>query len=858
MWKTIQRINRVLGRIALAAVLGILGMAPVHAAIGDDPASVIATRTAPGETTAFVCGSSGFIIVQFFLGTAIVSEIESGTTCTPGVAIGGPGLPAADAVQYVDENLNDFFPLLFDGDLFGDFGIPSSPFLPPAFLGGDIGGAAQVGQQAPVRQQQQQAGAGGQAQAAPPNEPGFACLRCRDELAKLESRLENAKALREFVENRLNGLKNGDQGTIEAAGLGKGDVEDTVRKGVEEGIAALEQQRNIAIADLNRLRFDPGFFFPTLFDPQGEPGTRGTDQVDDRVNRDIGVLVAKAASTNGDNSNLILDENRIEGAAEAFASINVGGDAAENIDDRIADAGLTFRNAFAQAQNQQSELDRQQTAAFQAIADAAIGKLQGKAEDVALDVAKKGGRTAVAALSGPLAPATGTAFNIAFNIGVAFEEEITSGRFRVGKVISEAFESTKDDFSELSDQTAAILLVPLFSDAAQEEKRQFGIAAVQLKKAELLIRLKKINQRITELRNLTDEEIDELTDTAQEQAIQQAIAQDQARIDAFDQDIQNLEAEIAAKKAECDRICADDKNASLKRSEAFVLARNTTTAAGAGKGMQVIAAGKLLPGGFGPGSTLNGSGRSILEDPRLNVFLSTSVSISEDGRVAGLDGTSLSASAGASWMFSDHLNVGVAARFHSSDVSGVGQNLKGHAWSLALFAQTRLPADVALDLGLAYGRSNTDGTFNNAGTFTTADVDANVFAAQISASRAFQVESFSVQPNLGLTLTHSDRGAFQLSDGQFAPGNNDTSVFLRGGVGIARSTPIENGFTLSTSAGLGAFYEITEGRTGLSASGALGLVGNDGTSATAKFSFSGPSDDQFSGTGSLNFVVPFN
>ena len=125
------------GKLILMLSVASLVTTPGYGAVGDDPASVIATRTAPGETTAFVCGSGGFLIVQFFLGSALVSEVESGTTCSPVIAAPGSGLPVADAIQYVDENLDDFFPVLFDGDLFGGLGIPSSPVAPITIVSPD-------------------------------------------------------------------------------------------------------------------------------------------------------------------------------------------------------------------------------------------------------------------------------------------------------------------------------------------------------------------------------------------------------------------------------------------------------------------------------------------------------------------------------------------------------------------------------------------------------------------------------------------------------------------------------------------------------------------------------------------------
>jgi len=78
---------------------------PAFAAAGDDPASVIATRTGPGETTSQSCGSNGFIMVSFFLGSVLVSSIESGTTCSGGGGGGTSNATAPDVQSQLEQDL---------------------------------------------------------------------------------------------------------------------------------------------------------------------------------------------------------------------------------------------------------------------------------------------------------------------------------------------------------------------------------------------------------------------------------------------------------------------------------------------------------------------------------------------------------------------------------------------------------------------------------------------------------------------------------------------------------------------------------------------------------------------------------
>lgn len=75
-----------------------------HAGAGDDPASVIATRTAPGETTSQSCGGNGFVVVTFSVGSSVVSTVESGTPCSSGGSSGGGSTPPPSDLQAIIDN----------------------------------------------------------------------------------------------------------------------------------------------------------------------------------------------------------------------------------------------------------------------------------------------------------------------------------------------------------------------------------------------------------------------------------------------------------------------------------------------------------------------------------------------------------------------------------------------------------------------------------------------------------------------------------------------------------------------------------------------------------------------------------
>ena len=96
---------------------------------GDSPAGVLEATALAGETTERVCLSNGFIQVLFINSSGVVvSRIESGTRCDPNADNGDDddnALSGQQAGSQVDGVLQQIVPGGIDGDLFGDFGIPS-------------------------------------------------------------------------------------------------------------------------------------------------------------------------------------------------------------------------------------------------------------------------------------------------------------------------------------------------------------------------------------------------------------------------------------------------------------------------------------------------------------------------------------------------------------------------------------------------------------------------------------------------------------------------------------------------------------------------------------------------------------
>ena len=275
---------------------------------------------------------------------------------------------------------------------------------------------------------------------------------------------------------------------------------------------------------------------------------------------------------------------------------------------------------------------------------------------------------------------------------------------------------------------------------------------------------------------------------------------------------------IEEKKAECNRLCPlpkSSRNTSPSLFERSTLIKKRTLGnADAGSAQQlgdgdVLASGDTLTLNFDlrefretQGVSQSLGGRSLLTDPRFNVFASGSISFGENNDGAlDQDSFSYGFSLGASYLLTPTLNLGVAGRFAKADIDDVGSDLDVTTFGLAAFAQAKLDP-ITIGAIAAYSRSDIDGEFTGATGSATANTDTDVFSGQITASTQFTIEDVTLTPNASVSYVSSNRDAFTLSNGEVAPGNEEDSViFSLGGSASTSFEMKESGWTLSPSIG---------------------------------------------------------
>ena len=140
------------------------------------------------------------------------------------------GFDANQAAEVIDSNLNDIFPELLDGDVFGALGVPEPPIL--LLFDAD-------------RRNQ-------------------ACKDCNDRLAALQAQLDKEKAFLDARRAALEGLVALDQDAIAAEGLPTLDELIAEHPQIDQ-LALLQEQRQAQIEALQVLRKD----FPFLKDITG-------------------------------------------------------------------------------------------------------------------------------------------------------------------------------------------------------------------------------------------------------------------------------------------------------------------------------------------------------------------------------------------------------------------------------------------------------------------------------------------------------------------------------------------------------------------------------------------------------------
>ena len=249
----------------------------------------------------------------------------------------------------------------------------------------------------------------------------------------------------------------------------------------------------------------------------------------------------------------------------------------------------------------------------------------------------------------------------------------------------------------------------------------------------------------------------------------------------------------------------------------------------------------------------------LLGDRRFNLFASGNVTFSDDSRRLGQDGVSFSVGGGFSWLATEGVNLGLAARFTDADIDGATGSIDSQTFSLAAFAQTTVFEGINLNAIASYGDASINADIANGSAIAEADIGAEAVSVQVQASKSFNFEQVSVTPSGSMTYSHVSRDGFRLSNGQVAPGSSQESLTARGGVSVGTTFVTDDGALFITpTLSVGGFANLTDGGGGASVSGGLGLRGRGGISANLSAGFSGFNRGQDVFSLGLNLSLPLN
>lgn len=379
-------------------------------------------------------------------------------------------------------------------------------------------------------------------------------------------------------------------------------------------------------------------------------------------------------------------------------------------------------------------------------------------------------------------------------------------------------------------------------------------------------------------------------------AAQNAFARAQRKQEKAAREHADAKAEFAqakqafeAQKAACDRARGASNQASAPSGTDGSFAVASALSATGFQPMLLAPASPALLGSDSPGSkslkgsyslatarAQGGSFAGLLGDKRFNAWVNGGVVFNEnDRRGLGRSGETGVVSGGASYLISPNINVGLAARYGDTDVSGVGGSTDAEAWSGAAFTQVSLPSSFSLAGMLAYTGVALDARFKQGAVTATGKTDADSLAGQLVLSRGYTVHGWTLAPNLGLSFVDIDRDAFTASDGTRVAGSSSTQTSLTAGANLARSFitegPNGNLITIVPSFGVNGFtnlglFDPLVGLTGLefedddfgvSLNTGLEVRFQDGASLGLAATFAGVGSDEQNIQLLGGFAVPF-
>jgi outer membrane autotransporter protein len=201
----------------------------------------------------------------------------------------------------------------------------------------------------------------------------------------------------------------------------------------------------------------------------------------------------------------------------------------------------------------------------------------------------------------------------------------------------------------------------------------------------------------------------------------------------------------------------------------------------------------------------------FLSDERFNAWLQASVTFhSVEGNGRDEDGSTVALAGGVSYLFGNAIEAGLVGRYAHSQRDGTVADTDVDLWSLGAFAQTILDNGVSLQAVVAGSFGDGSVVLDPAATRAIGAFDVQAYQAQIRAARRFQQETWWIEPDASLTVTHMTRDGFAASDGTAIPETRSTRLTAALGPTVGTDVALDGGVTLSPYLGVTLFGTLVD------------------------------------------------
>ncbi len=201
----------------------------------------------------------------------------------------------------------------------------------------------------------------------------------------------------------------------------------------------------------------------------------------------------------------------------------------------------------------------------------------------------------------------------------------------------------------------------------------------------------------------------------------------------------------------------------------------------------------------------------FLSDERFNAWLQASVTFhSVDGNGRDEDGSTVALAGGVSYLFGNAIEAGLVGRYARSQRDGTVADTDVDLWSLGAFAQTILDNGVSLQAVVAGSFGDGSVVLDPAATRAIGAFDVRAYQAQIRAAKRFEQETWWIEPDASLTVTHMTRDGFAASDGTAIPETRSTRLTAALGPTVGTDVALDGGVTLSPYLGVTLFGTLVD------------------------------------------------